>query len=93
MARDQFRKGPVKVGVRKTAKAGSKFTMPSAPRERSEEGKEEDVRRAARKGQSGKKSRPLPSQIVAVKGLDEEKKAAAKRKAHRLRRMSTREGA
>ncbi len=70
MPENEFGKPPVKVGTRRSAQAGSKFSMPEEPRQAPGEAEEEDIRRAAREGQSGKKGRPLPSREVAMKGED-----------------------
>ncbi len=67
MARDQIEGRIGKIGVRKSAKAGAKASRRGSREVPPPEGEEDDFRRAARKGQSGKKGRPLPSMEVAVK--------------------------
>ena len=72
---------PVKVGMGRSGAAGSKL-VPTRRKETFEP-RERDIARAARKGQSGKKGRPLPSRKVAVKGLDGAKQIGAKRNLRR----------
>jgi hypothetical protein len=87
---------PVKIGVKKSAQAGKKIGSLRQDRRRSTafEPKEADIARAGRKGQSAKKgARHRPSRKVAVKGLEEEKRARIKREMHDRSRISTREGA
>lgn len=60
-------KPPTKVGVKKSAKAGFKPRLPATTEPAGEPEKTRDAR-AARKGQSGKKGRPLPSREVAPPG-------------------------
>jgi hypothetical protein len=79
MAKEEVQHQPSKVGARKSAQARPKESSGDTraeefldqEKEESEEptgeGVEEDVALAKRKGQSGKKGRPLPSREVAVK--------------------------
>ncbi len=86
-------RNPVKLGARKTAQAGKKKvgSLRQEPRRSTAyEAKETDARRASRMGQAAKKGRHEPSRKVAIKGLEEEKKARVKREMRRRSRVSSR---
>ena len=87
MAGKKRRVTPRKVGVSRSGAAGSRFD--ASAESDAFEPKERDLARAARKGQSGKKGRPLPSRKVAVKGLEEERKVRAKRTMRRRKSVSS----
>jgi hypothetical protein len=90
MARQPARKLPIKMGLSKSGQAEAKLDLSERPEPFEE--KERDIARASRKGQSGKKGRPLPSRKSAVKGLAAEGKVRVKRARRGSRSISTHAG-